>query len=71
MKTSYLVAVTSQRKGVLMQCFARTKERAESACEALFADTFHEDGQATAFDEDAVVGIWIEGDPDYIRSVIA
>ncbi|KUY74556.1 hypothetical protein WI25_01395 [Burkholderia cepacia] len=71
MKTGYLCAVTGKTKGVLVSCFADTKEQAEDACEALFVDTFEEDGVATAFDEGAKPGIWIEGCPDYIRSVIA
>ncbi|HDR9174470.1 TPA: hypothetical protein QDB23_001683 [Burkholderia vietnamiensis] len=71
MKTCHLVAVTGKTKGVLVSCFADTKERAEAACEALFVDSFGEDGIATAFDEGAAPGIWIEGCPDYIRSVIA
>ncbi|WP_186200623.1 hypothetical protein [Burkholderia gladioli] len=71
MKTCYLVAVTSQTKGVLASCFADTKERAEVAVKALFVDTFEEDGDAIAFDEGATPGIWIEGSPEYIRRAIA
>ncbi|BAG43333.1 hypothetical protein [Burkholderia multivorans] len=71
MKTCYLVAVIGQTKGVLASCFASTKERAETACAAMFVDTFGEYGRATAFDEGAATGIWIEGSPEYIRSTIA
>ncbi|HEF4739573.1 hypothetical protein KTE29_03785 [Burkholderia multivorans] len=70
MKTCYMVAVIGQTKGALASCFANTRERAESACAALFVDTFGEAGEATAFDEGAKPGIWIEGSPEYIRSIV-
>lgn len=71
MKTCYLVAVTGNTKGVLTSCFAETRAKAEAACEALFVDTFNQPCTAKAFDDGAKPGIWLEGSPEYIRSVIA
>ena len=70
-KESYLVAVIGETKAVITSIFDTTKERAEPACAALFVDTFGEDGTATAFDTGATPNVWIEGRPEYIRSVIA
>jgi hypothetical protein len=71
MKTCYMVSVIGNTRAVLASCFANTREQAESACAALFVDAFGQNGEATAFDEGATPGIWIEGSPEYVRSVLA
>ncbi|KVC81419.1 hypothetical protein [Burkholderia ubonensis] len=70
MKTCYLVAVIGKTKGVLMSCYDHTEAHARSACAALFVDAFDEDGEAAVIDEGAKAGLWLEGSPEYIRSVI-
>jgi hypothetical protein len=59
-----------QTKGVIAQAYATSERAAERAVNAMFVDTFGEDAQAVVIDVDAAPGLWIEGNPAYIRSRI-
>lgn len=72
MKTSYLVAAIGEKKAALVQCFAVTQERASKAVSALFLDHFGEVAvSAECIDTDAVAGLFIEAEPQYVKNVIA
>lgn len=69
-RTSYLVAAIGKTKGALVQCFGRDECEASRAVEALFVDTYGEEGKTMCIDTEATVGLVLGGDPDYIRGVI-
>jgi hypothetical protein len=71
MNTSYLVAVIGSTKAAVTQLFAKDSQEAERVGRASGADWFDEDCEAIAFDTGAAVGTYLEGRPEYIRSVIA
>jgi hypothetical protein len=70
-RSSYLIAATSGTKGVIVQCFARSPEQALRAVGALALDVFGEECECVCIDTEAAPGLWLEGDPAYIRAAIA
>lgn len=71
MSKSYLVAAIGATKGALIQCFADSEAQANAAVEALFIDTYGEPAEVQVIDMGAPASVFIEGDPEYIRSVLA
>lgn len=69
--TSYLVAAIGATRGALVQCFARSGAQAERAVRAIALDTFRSDAECHCIDTGAPAGLWIDGDPSYIRAAIA
>jgi hypothetical protein len=70
-RISYLVAAMGSSKGALAQCFARSPTEAVNAVAALALDAFGEECECDCIDTEAAPGLWIEGDPTYIRAAIA
>jgi hypothetical protein len=70
-RTSYLVAIIGSKRGAVTQLFARDAREAERVGVASGLDWFGESCEAIAFDTNAANGMYFEGDPTYIRSVIA
>lgn len=71
-RESYLVAVTDEKKGVLMQLYAKTAEEAANVAAVTALEYAGlENPVAQVFDKEAVPGFWLEGNADYIRSVIS
>jgi hypothetical protein len=69
--TSYLVAAIGQRRGLLTQVFAHDTASAERVISASCLDWFNEEMDCRCIDTDAAIGFHMEGDPAYIRTVIA
>jgi hypothetical protein len=71
MNTSHLIAAYGKTKGVLAQCYGRSPEQARKAVRAICLDTLGEDVETKCIDTEALPGLWITGDADYIRSQVA
>lgn len=69
-RKSFLVAGVGATKGLLAQVYDIDEDRAERSIEAAMIDFLGEEGKARCIDTEAMPGLWIEGDADYIRSVI-
>ena len=68
---SYLVAALGMHRGALVQCFARSEAHAERAVRALARDVLSENAECRCIDTGAPAGLWIEGDPAYVRAALA
>jgi hypothetical protein len=70
-RTSYLVAAIGATKGALAQCFAQSPGDAARAVAALALDVLGEKCACCCIDTGAAPGLWLTGDPAYIRAAIA
>lgn len=69
-RTSYLVAAMGPSRGALMQCYAHDAAEAERFVNAACLDWLGEDTECVCIDTGGAPGLFIKGDPAYIRRVI-
>jgi len=70
-RQSYLVLAIGATRAALAQCYAMAAPQAQQAVAAIFVDTYGEDAACECIDIGASPGLWLEGDPIYMRAVAA
>jgi hypothetical protein len=66
----YLVAIVGKSKGALVSVHTRNELDARRCTEGLWLDIEDEYTESACIDIGAKPGLWIEGDPAYIRSAV-